>query len=661
MTRTAKKTDVLKASGALARADIVSHTLSKTVASVLDRAVSAARDALAAKQSAQGYWLFELEADCTIPAEYIMMMHFLDEIDAPLENKLAVYLRSHQAAHGGWPLYQGGDFNMSCTVKAYYALKLAGDDPQAPHMARARAAILERGGAARSNVFTRIALALFGQLPWRGVPFIPVEIMLLPKWFPFHIDKVAYWSRTVMVPLFILCTRKPVAKNPRRISVRELFTTPPEAERHYFRDAVKQGGMLARVFLIADRLGRMIDPFIPRSMRERATRRAEEWMLERLNGEDGLGAIFPAMVNALEAMTILGYANDDPRRATAKRALQKLLVVGPSSAYCQPCVSPVWDTALATLARQEAGDPAAVGAATRALDWLQTEQVLDEPGDWQVNRPGVAGGGWAFQFANSYYPDLDDTAAVAWAMHQAHNSDEYSESVRRALDWLVGMQSTNGGFAAFDADNTYYSLNRIPFADHGALLDPPTSDFTARVVTVLARVARPQDKAALTRAIAYLRAEQESDGSWFGRWGTNYIYGTWSALTALAQAGLGRQDPAVRKAVAWFKGRQNADGGWGESNDSYARTSSKAASTPYQTAWALLALLAAGEVGSDTVRSGIDHLLRTQAPDGLWSDPIFTAPGFPRVFYLKYHGYSGYFPLWALAAFRTLIRRGTTH
>ncbi len=661
MTRTAKKTDVLKASGALARADIVSHTLSKTVASVLDRAVSAARDALAAKQSAQGYWLFELEADCTIPAEYIMMMHFLDEIDAPLENKLAVYLRSHQAAHGGWPLYQGGDFNMSCTVKAYYALKLAGDDPQAPHMARARAAILERGGAARSNVFTRIALALFGQLPWRGVPFIPVEIMLLPKWFPFHIDKVAYWSRTVMVPLFILCTRKPVAKNPRRISVRELFTTPPEAERHYFRDAVKQGGMLARVFLIVDRLGRMIDPLIPRRMRERATRRAEEWMLERLNGEDGLGAIFPAMVNALEAMTILGYANDDPRRATAKRALQKLLVVGPSSAYCQPCVSPVWDTALATLAMQEAGDPAAVGAATRALDWLQTEQVLDEPGDWQVNRPGVAGGGWAFQFANSYYPDLDDTAAVAWAMHQAHNSDEYSESVRRALDWLVGMQSTNGGFAAFDADNTYYSLNRIPFADHGALLDPPTSDVTARVVTVLARVARPQDKAALTRAIAYLRAEQESDGSWFGRWGTNYIYGTWSALTALAQAGLGRQDPAVRKAVAWFKGRQNADGGWGESNDSYARTSSKAASTPYQTAWALLALLAAGEVGSDTVRSGIDHLLRTQAPDGLWSDPSFTAPGFPRVFYLKYHGYSGYFPLWALAAFRTLIRRGTTH
>jgi squalene-hopene/tetraprenyl-beta-curcumene cyclase len=661
LSRTAEKPDVQKASAVHAHADIVSHTLTKTpVGSALDNGVEAARDALISRQAAQGYWLFELEADCTIPAEYIMMMHFLDEIDAPLERKLAVYLRSRQSAHGGWPLYHGGDFNMSCSVKAYYALKLAGDDSQAPHMIRARDAILQRGGAARSNVFTRIALALFGQLPWRGVPYIPVEIMLLPKWFPFHIDKVAYWSRTVMVPLFILCTRKPVAKNPRGVAVRELFTTPPEEERHYFRDAVKQGGMLARVFLVADRLGRLIDPLIPGRMRERATRRAEAWMLERLNGEDGLGAIFPAMVNALEAMTILGYPATDSRRVTAKRALQKLLVVGPHSAYCQPCVSPVWDTALASLAMQEAGDAAASGAATRALDWLQTEQVLDEPGDWQVNRPGVAGGGWAFQFANPHYPDLDDTAVVAWAMHQAHNSDEYTESVRRALDWLVGMQSEDGGFAAFDADNTYYSLNRIPFADHGALLDPPTSDVTARVVTVLARVGRPEDKAALARAIAYLRAEQEADGSWFGRWGTNYIYGTWSVLTALSLAA-GRQDPAVRRAVDWLKSRQNADGGWGESNDSYARAAIKAASTPYQTAWALLGLLAAGEAESDAVRSGVDHLLRTQGADGLWSDPHFTAPGFPRVFYLRYHGYSGYFPLWALAAYRTLTRRGTTH
>jgi squalene-hopene/tetraprenyl-beta-curcumene cyclase len=642
------------------RGDIVSHTLRRVTDSPLDRSIADARDALVARQHAEGYWLFELEADCTIPAEYIMMMHFLDEIDVVLEAKLCRHLRAAQADHGGWPLYHGGDFNISCSVKAYYGLKLAGDSPDAPHMARARAAILQHGGAARVNVFTRIALALFAQLPWRGVPYIPVEIMLLPRWFPFHLDKVAYWSRTVMVPLFILCTRKPVARNPRDVHIPELFTTPAEKERKYFR----RPGLIPKLFLVADRLGRMIDPLIPARMREKATRLAENWTLERLNGEDGLGAIFPAMVNALEMMVILGYAADDPRRVTAKRALQKLLVVGPSSAYCQPCVSPVWDTALAALAMQEAGDATASDASIRALDWLKTKQLLDEPADWKVNRPGLAGGGWAFQFANPHYPDLDDTAVVVWGMHQARDSGRYTESIRRALDWLVGMQSKDGGFAAFDADNTYYYLNKIPFADHGALLDPPTSDVTARVVTVLARVGRPQDKAALDRALAYLREEQEADGSWFGRWGTNYIYGTWSVLTAFAQAHVGPDDPAVRRGAEWLKFKQNVDGGWGESNDSYAHVPGDPGtfpSTPYQTAWAMLGLLAAGEARSDAVRRGAEFLLRTQRTDGLWTDSSFTAPGFPRVFYLRYHGYSAYFPLWALAAYRTLTRHGTAH
>ena len=370
MNRTAPKTAPFPAGLPDARGDIVSHTLKRVAdSSPLDRAIAAAREALIAQQNAKGYWLYELEADCTIPAEYIMMMHFLDEIDAPLQAKIANHLRAKQAEHGGWPLYHNGELDLSCTVKAYYALKLAGDDVQAPHMTRARTAILERGGAARANVFTRIALALFGELPWRGVPYIPVEIMLLPKWFPFHIDKVSYWSRTVMVPLFILCTLKPKAKNPRNLGIRELFTTPPEKERHYF----KRAGMLAKAFLLFDHVGRMIDPLVPKAMRELATRRAESWFIARLNGEDGLGAIFPAMVNALEAMVILGYPADDPRRVTAKRAIQKLLVVGPSSAYCQPCVSPIWDTALAALAMQEAGDEAARAASTRALDWLKTK------------------------------------------------------------------------------------------------------------------------------------------------------------------------------------------------------------------------------------------------------------------------------------------------
>ena len=635
-----------------------------TSVSALDRTIQGARDSLLNSQAAEGYWLYELEADCTIPAEYIMMMHYLDEIDTALEAKIANYLRTHQADHGGWPLYYGGEFDISCTVKAYYALKLAGDSPDAPHMRRARAAILERGGAARSNVFTRIALALFGEVPWRAVPYIPVEIMLLPRWFPFHLDRVSYWSRTVMVPLFILCTYKPRAKNPRNVRILELFTTPPEQEHHYFRLPTNGNRTLARAFFLLDRCARLIDPLIPKAMRTAATKRAETWFLERLNGEDGLGAIFPAMVNALEAMVLLGYPSDHPHRVTAKRALEKLVVIDGNNAYCQPCVSPVWDTALAGLAMQETGGGAAEDAVNRALDWLKERQLHDEPGDWQVKRPDLPGGGWPFQFANGHYPDLDDTAVIAWAMHRSTQPERYRESLERALNWLVGMQSTNGGFAAFDVDNTHYNLNYIPFADHGALLDPPTSDVTARTVTALALVGRPQDRDALARAIDFLRKEQMPDGSWFGRWGTNYIYGTWSVLTAFGQAGLGPDDESVQRGIGWLMDCQNDDGGWGESNDSYgwqSRPAEKAPSNPYQTAWAVLGLLAVGQVGTSAVRHGVEYLVRTQQQDGLWSDPTYTAPGFPRVFYLKYHGYCAYFPLWALSAYRNLSGRGAAH
>lgn len=638
--------------------------------SALDGGIARARDGLIARQAADGHWLFELEADCTIPAEYILMMHYLDEIDPSLEAKIATYLRARQAEHGGWPLYHGGDLDISCTVKVYFALKMAGDSPDAPHMQRARAAILERGGAARCNVFTRIALALFGEVPWRAVPYIPVEIMLLPRWFPFHIERVSYWSRTVMVPLFILCTFKPRAKNPRKVHIRELFATPPEKERHYFRlpsdgpSTSNSHRILAHALFVLDRCARVIDPLIPKVMRKAATRRAESWFIERLNGEDGLGAIFPAMVNALEAMVLLGYPADHPHRVIAKRALEKLLVIHGTSAYCQPCVSPVWDSGLAALALQETADEMAQAAAIRALDWLKSRQLLNEPGDWRIQRPHLAGGGWPFQFGNGHYPDLDDTAAIAWALYRANEPERYGETLQRALDWLVGMQSANGGFAAFDVDNTHYNLNYIPFADHGALLDPPTSDVTARVVTVLALVKRSQDRLALNRAIDFLRKEQMPDGSWFGRWGTNYIYGTWSVLIAFTQAGIGAGDESVRRAVTWLMGRQNPDGGWGESNDSYdlrPRSGEKAASNPYQTAWALLGLLAAGEVCSSCVKAGIQYLLRTQQQDGLWSDPTYTAPGFPRVFYLKYHGYCAYFPLWALAAYRNLSGLEAAH
>lgn len=623
----------------------------------LDAAIALAESAVLSAQHADGYWCYELEADCTIPAEYVLMMHYLGEIDTALQARVATYLRAHQVAENGWGLYSGGSFDLSCSVKAYYALKLAGDTPDAPHMAAARAAILHHGGAARANVFTRITLALFGQVPWRAVPFMPVEIVLLPRWFPFHLDKVSYWSRTVLVPLLILCSLKAQARNPRGTSVRELFTVAPEDEKHYF----PARSALNLLFLALSFAGRGLEPLIPKFVRRRAIRAAESWFVERLNGAGGLGAIFPAMVNACEALDVLGYSAEHDRCVMARKALRRLVVVNDETAYCQPCMSPVWDTALACLSLQEAGVTA--GAIDRAHDWLKQRQLLDQPGDWRLSRPQLAGGGWAFQFENDYYPDLDDAAVVAWSLDQ-NGDPRHQFSVRRAVNWICGMQSKGGGFAAFDADNTHYYLNEIPFADHGALIDPPTADVSARCALALARLAGENIhyRRALEQCIAYLRAQQEACGAWFGRWGTNYIYGTWSVLAAFEQAGIEPDDPAVRRAAKWLKAAQRTDGGWGEDNASYydsATAGQGHESTSFQTAWAMLGLIAAGELRSPEIARGAHYLLRTQQHDGSWRDDAFTAPGFPRVFFLKYHGYSRYFPLWALARYRNGLRRAT--
>jgi len=617
-------------------------------------AVAVARDALLSLQHPEGHWVFELEADCTIPAEYILMMHFMDEIDVALQAKIAAFLRAHQDAHGGWSLYRGGRFDLSCSVKAYYALKLAGDAPHAAHMRAAREAILRHGGAARSNVFTRLTLAVFGQVPWRAVPMVPVEIMLLPRWFPFHLSKVSYWSRTVMVPLAILYSLRARAKNPRQLGIAELFTTPPEQETGYF----PARSLLNRVLLRLERLGRLLELAVPSRVRRHALKRATAWFLERLNGTDGLGGIFPAMVNAHECLALLGYAPDHPHRVSTKTALERLLVTREDSAYCQPCFSVVWDTGIACQALYEAEGRRATPEVLRGLDWLLERQLLDAPGDWREYRPRLASGGWPFQFGNIHYPDIDDTAMVAWAMHLV-DAPRYRGRVERAAQWVSGMQSKNGGFGAFDADNTHYHLNEIPFADHGALLDPPTSDVTGRCLALLGPLG-PAYQGAVRRSLAFLRAEQESDGSWFGRWGTNYIYGTWSVLSGLERASVTAEEPYVQRAVTWLKRVQRRDGGWGESNDTYLypeRAGQHHTSTAFQTAWAMLGLMAAGEVDSPEVARGAQYLLRAQQPDGLWSDPDFTAPGFPRVFYLKYHGYDKYFPLWALARYRNLRTR----
>jgi squalene-hopene/tetraprenyl-beta-curcumene cyclase len=631
----------------------------------LDRPIEVATKALLSRQRADGHWVFELEADATIPAEYVLLRHYLGEpVDAALEAKIAAYLRRIQGAHGGWPLFADGELDVSATVKAYFALKMIGDPIDADHMRRAREAVRARGGAAKANVFTRLMLALFGFIPWRAVPVMPVEIMLLPKWFPFHLDKISYWSRTVIVPLLVLMAKKPCARNAKGVRIDELFLEPAETLGPAPK-APQQKASWFWFFRGVDNLLRATEPLFPTRTRQRAVDAAVAWVGERLNGEDGLGAIFPAMANSVMMFDALGYPETHPQRAIARQSVEKLLVVHDDEAYCQPCVSPIWDTGLVCHTLLEVGGERAVGEASRGLDWLVPMQVLDLRGDWIARRPEIRPGGWAFQYANPHYPDVDDTAVVAMAMDRVQNWDRvqnlsgqkrFAESLSRAREWILGMQSKNGAWGAFDADNEFYYLNNIPFADHGALLDPPTEDVSARCLSMLAQLGETESPV-VKRGIDYLRRTQLADGSWYGRWGMNYIYGTWSVLCALNAAGFSREAPEMRRAAAWLATIQNEDGGWGEDGSSYKldyRGYEKAPSTASQTAWALLGLMAAGEVDHPAVAPGIKYLADHQGSDGFWDEPRYTATGFPRVFYLRYHGYAKFFPLWALARYRNL-------
>ncbi|QET05994.1 MULTISPECIES: squalene--hopene cyclase [Cupriavidus] len=633
----------------------------------LDAGIASAVDALLDQQQADGHWVYQLEADATIPAEYVLMVHYLGETpNLELERRIGRYLRRIQNADGGWPLFHEGAADVSASVKAYFALKMIGEDPQAEHMVRARKAIHAMGGAEASNVFTRTMLALFGVMPWRAVPMMPVEIMLLPEWFPFHLSKVSYWARTVIVPLLVLNSLRPRARNPRKIGIDELFLKPARTLGLPGK-APHQSRFWHSVFTALDVVVRAAEPLFPRSARQRAIERARAFTVERLNGEDGLGAIFPAMANSVMMFDVLGVPADDPNRAIARKSIDKLLVIDEDAdeAYCQPCLSPVWDTSLAAHALLEAREPRAIAAAARGLDWLVPLQELDLIGDWAVRRPNVRPGGWAFQYRNAHYPDVDDTAVVGLAMHRADKEEgthRYDEAVARAREWMVGMQSSNGGWGAFEPENTHLYLNNIPFADHGALLDPPTADVSARCLALLCQIGEmPATSEPSARALRYLLDEQEANGSWYGRWGTNYIYGTWSALCALNAAGMGADAPEVQRAASWLIGIQNDDGGWGEDGDSYKleyKGHEHAQSVASQTAWALLGLMAAGKGHHPAVARGVDYLLRTQASHGLWDEARFTAVGFPRVFYLRYHGYARFFPLWAIARFRNLQREG---
>lgn len=621
-------------------------------------AMNRAVHALAGHQAEDGHWLFELEADATIPSEYLFLQYFMRTVDRERERKIAVYLRRQQHANGSWALYEGGPGNISATVKAYFALKLAGDSPDEPHMVQTRNWVRANGGAEAVNVFTRITLAIFGQIPWRTVPAMPVEIMYLPKWWFFNLSKVSYWSRCVIVPLLIIFAKRPVVELSDEQGISELFLSDPKELRHI--DRFKPGKPLQNAFVLFDRLLKVVDSMSPQWIRKPALRRAETWMRERSQGKGGLGAIYPAMANAAVAMRCLGASETDPDFVRTMQAVEDLVLEKEDETYCQPCVSPIWDTCLSLTAMTEAGAQPDHPAVRRAVDWLLDQQIFVK-GDWSDQAPDLEPGGWAFQFENDRYPDVDDTGMVLMSLIRAgvHDKEAKIKRLNQAVNWVLGMQNSDGSWGAFDIGNDHEYLNNIPFADHGALVDPGTADLTARCVELLAMLGYDQNFPPLQRALEFLESDQEEFGAWYGRWGVNYLYGTWSVLSAVGILGEDVAKPYIRKAVEWLKEIQGPDGGWGESCNSYDDPilRGKGESTASQTAWALLGLMAVGEVDCIQVERGIEYLVRTQNEAGEWDEEVYTGTGFPRVFYLRYHGYSRYFPVWALASYARL-RRG---
>ncbi len=669
-------------------------------AAILEKVTKAAASLLAGQQQDDGHWIFDLEADVTIPAEYVMLQRFIGrEIDPEISERLAAYIQERQLPDGGWPLHTvDGNANISASVKAYFALKLLGHDKDDPHMLRARQLILSIGGAAKCNVFTRITLAIFGQIPWHTAPAMPIEIMLLPRWFFFNLNKVAYWSRTVIVPLLILYATQPICRLKYNEGITELFATPPDKLVHL--DNFRHHAWRKNVFIALDRVLKRSMHRIPGRIRQHALAEAERWTRARMQGDGGIGAIYPAMANAVMALKTLGCSDDDLDYLRGLKAVDNLMVhrklktgaipmddgssgiaIDNSSAapelyptyltdtagnmefsFCQPCNSPVWDTCMSLSALCEAGYAGNNnGVADRSIKWLFSQQITT-PGDWSEKCPGLESGGWAFQYENSRYPDVDDTAKVLMSLFRAGALEEpdYREKIERAIRWVQGMQSTDGGWGAFDVDNGYFYLNDIPFADHGALLDPSTADLTGRCIEMMGMLGHGPDYPPIARGIAYLKKEQEQFGGWFGRWGVNYIYGTWSVLSGLHQAGENMNAPYVRKAVKWLISCQNSDGGWGETCASYDDPSlaGSGASTASQTSWALMALMAAGEWRHSAVRNGVRYLTENYCNG--WDEKHFTGTGFPRVFYLRYYGYCLFFPVWALAVYSRYINGKAT-
>ncbi|WP_431041351.1 squalene--hopene cyclase [Streptomyces sp. P1-3] len=620
-------------------------------------ALRAARDAMAravdhllARQDPAGWWKGDLETNVTMDAEDLMLRQFLGIQDRETFDAAARHIRSQQRPDGTWATFHGGPPELSATIEAYAALRLAGDEPDAPHMAACSAWVRDRGGVARSRVFTRVWLALFGWWKWEDLPELPPELIYLPPWVPLNIYDFGCWARQTIVPLTIVSAKRPVRPAP--FALDELHTDPrrPDPPRADAPVTTWEGA-----FQRLDRLMHAYRKVAFRPLRRAAIRTAGRWIIERQENDGCWGGIQPPAVYSVIALHLLGYDLRHPVLRAGLESLDRFTVRRPDgSRMVEACQSPVWDTCLATIALADAGLEPDHPALVRAAEWMLGEQIT-RPGDWAVRRPNLPPGGWAFEFHNDNYPDIDDTAEVVLALRRVDHPDpeRVEEAIRRGVRWNLGMQSRNGAWGAFDVDNTSPFPNRLPFCDFGEVIDPPSADVTAHVVEMLAWEGRARDPRT-RRGVAWLLAEQEADGSWFGRWGTNYVYGTGSVVPALVAAGLPASHPAVRRAVSWLERVQNDDGGWGEDQRSYddpAGWRGRGASTASQTAWALLALLSAGERESEPVERAVSWLARTQTEDGTWDEPQFTGTGFPWDFSINYHLYRHVFPVTALGRF----------
>ncbi len=606
------------------------------------------------EQTREGYWHRPLEANATMDAEYIFFMHFMGRVNAERQDRIVRHLLATQLGDGSWSLYPAAPGHLSNTIEAYAAMKLAGLPATHPALARARDFIREHGGLEKAGVFTRIFLAYFGQFPWDGVPAMPAEVMLLPSWFPINIYEMSSWARGTVVPLLVLMAKRPYVAIPAERGVTELYKDRPEVADYAF-PADPQLVSWRNFFLTLDRMLKLMGRSPVKPLRARALARAADWILAHQDVNGGWGGIQPAMVNSVMALRVLGYPDDHPAVAKGIQAIEDFVIEEGSELFFQPCVSPTWDTALAAKALLDSGMPGDAEPLQRAAGWLLDNQIF-KGGDWQVKNPELEPGGWAFEFANDWYPDTDDTAVILMMLRRVALADERRKqhAIRRGLNWTLGMQSRNGGWGAFDTDNLREIFNKIPFADMEAMLDQPTADLTGRHLELMGDYGYDLEMRPAKRALAFIRRTQEPTGAWWGRWGVNYIYGTWSVLSGLRAIGEDLDQPYVRRAVQWLKGCQNDDGGWGETCDSYAdpALAGKGPSTPSQTAWALLGLLAGEDALSPEVMRGIEHLTRSQQADGTWDETHFTGTGFPKHFYLRYYMYRNYFPLMALGLFR---------